>query len=98
MHFARVATYEVLELPTAFHEFVERFRVGVLPAFQAVPGFVSFTLVGAHDRAAVISITVWESRASANAATEVASEWSRNNITDLATIRDEFVGDIIVLQ
>ena len=51
----------------------------------------------AHDRAAVISITVWESRASADAATAVASECSRNNLTDLATIRDEFVGDIVVL-
>jgi heme-degrading monooxygenase HmoA len=98
MQFARVVTYEVLELPAAFHELVERVRAGVLPAFQALPGFVSYTLVRAHDRAAVISITVWESRASADAATAIASEWSRNNITDLATIRDEFVGDIIVLQ
>jgi hypothetical protein len=47
-------------------------------------------------RNTVVSITVWESRASADAAVAAASEWARNNITDLATIRDEFVGDLIM--
>lgn len=97
MHSARVSTYEVLERPAAFDEFVERLRTGLLPVLQTLPGFVSYSLVHAHDRAAVISITVWKSRASADAATTIAAEWSRNNITDLATIRDNFVGDIIAL-
>jgi hypothetical protein len=34
---------------------------------------------------------------SPDAATAVDSERARNNITDLATIRDEFVGDRIML-
>ncbi len=97
MQYSRVTTYEVLERPTAFDELVERVRAGLAPVFQTLPGFVSYVLVHAHDRHAVVSITVWESRASADAATAAASEWARDNLTDLATIRDEFVGDIIML-
>ena len=97
MQYSRVTTYEVLERPAAFDELVERVRAGIVPTFQTLPGFVSYMLVHAHDRNAGIFITVWESRASADAATAVASEWARNNITDLATIRDEFVGDLIML-
>lgn len=97
MQYARVSTYEVLERPTAFGELLERVHAGIVPTLQALPGFVSYALVAVHDRSSVISITIWESRADAEAAVAVASEWSRINIEDLATLRDNLVGDLIVL-
>ncbi len=97
MRYARVSTYEVLQRPAAFDELIERVGAGIVPALQALPGFVSYALVNVHDRSSVISITIWESRAAAEAAGAVASEWSRINIEDLATLRDNLVGDLIVL-
>lgn len=62
------------------HELAERAEEGLLPIFQEQPGFRSYTI--ATDADEIISASVWDSRAEAEAGSEAAAEWVAENMTD----------------
>jgi len=91
MQSLRIATYAINK--GTFQELAETARTGMLPKFQKQPGFVRYGLADLGDKTCV-SITVWETREQANAATPVAATWVGENLADRIELRTNTVGDL----
>jgi hypothetical protein len=91
MQSLRIATYAINK--GTFQELAETARTGMLPKFQKQPGFVRYGLADLGDKTCV-SITVWETREQADAATPVAATWVGENLADRIELRTNTVGDL----
>jgi heme-degrading monooxygenase HmoA len=95
MQSLRVANYKVIK--GTFPELAERAREGMLNAFKAQPGFIRYGLADTGDRSCV-SISLWETRAQAEAAAPVAASWVRDNLSDRVEIRSNEVGEFAFFE
>jgi Antibiotic biosynthesis monooxygenase len=73
-------------------EAAELGRSGMLPIFRAQPGFVRYGLILLDD-GSVASVSVWETRAEAEAANASASSWVAENLGDRVELQTTHVGD-----
>ena len=62
------------------HELAQKAEQGILPIFQAQPGFRAYSV--ATDGDEILSLSVWESRAEAEAGSAAAADWVRDNMSD----------------
>jgi heme-degrading monooxygenase HmoA len=74
-------------------EIGRRAQEGLLPIFRRQPGFVSYEVVTAPPETA-LSISTWSSHAAAEAAVSSAADWVHSNLTDLAELTQNYVGDV----
>lgn len=74
MH-ARLATYRFSGDP---HELAARAEQGILPIFQAQPGFRAYSVATGDGE--ILSMSVWESRADAEAGNTAAAQWVAENM------------------
>ena len=66
-----------------------------LPEFKKIPGFVDYYYV--HSNGSVMSISVFESRESAEESSRIAAEWVRKNIPSLYAGPPEiFSGEVLI--
>jgi len=65
---------------------------GMLPIFQAQPGFVRYGLILLDD-GNVASVSVWETHAEAEAANASAASWVAENIAERVELLNTHVGD-----
>lgn len=81
--YALIRRYEGLDAntrQTATHKANEELR----PILSKTPGFVSYELLRPEgDDGAVTSISVFQSRAEAEASSKVAQDWVRENLPDM---------------
>lgn len=70
-----------------------RAEEGMLPVFQSQPGFKAYTLVESDGE--VISISSWDSSASADSASSLAAEWIAENMSGEITLEEVRVGEIL---
>ena len=91
MQHLRIATYGINK--GTFQELADTARTGMLPKFQAQPGFVRYGLADLGDRTCM-SISVWETREQAEAAAPVAATWVGENLADRIELRTNSVGDL----
>ena len=91
MQHVRIATYGINE--GTFQELAEIAESGMLPRFQAQPGFVRYGLADLGDKTAM-SISVWETRDQAEAAAPVAATWVGENLADRVELKTNSVGDL----
>jgi heme-degrading monooxygenase HmoA len=89
MEHVRIATYTINK--GTFQELAETAKTGMLPTFQEQPGFVRYGLADMGDRTCM-SISVWERREHAEAATPVAATWVREHIADRVQLKTDTVG------
>ena len=90
MH-ARISTYcYTCEAQDLVHEAED----GLLPIFEAQPGFRSYTLVDTGDR--LVSFSVWDSPESAEHGRIAAAEWVAANLADRTDLQKVEVGEIAV--
>ena len=77
---------------------VERVRSkgGMAEAFRHEPGFVAYG-VGVTDDGYLISISIWDSAAQADAATLTAAQWVEEHIEDRVELQDDYVADLAFL-
>ena len=92
MRSMRVATYDI-KSGTSFDEILSQAKTGMLPLFQQSQGFVSYG-VAQIDKDAFVSLSTWDTRAQADAATEKAADWVKTNGRDRFTLRHSYVGDL----
>jgi hypothetical protein len=90
-HHLRIALYDVTS-GTA-EEAIEIARGGMIPLFEAQPGFVRYE-VGALDDGGVVSFSVWETGDEAQRAIELAAGWVKENLADRAKLREEHTGSM----
>jgi hypothetical protein len=91
MQHMRIATYEITN--GTFEEIVESTKTGLLPKFQDQPGFIRYGLADLGDRNCM-SISLWETRDQAHAATPLAASWVKENLAGRVVLRSNYVGDL----
>jgi hypothetical protein len=90
MH-GRIATYRISGDP---HELARRAEEGMLPIFQAQPGFRAYNLVVSGDL--LTSMSAWDTIEEAEAATPAAASWIAENIADEIELVDVRYGEILL--
>jgi hypothetical protein len=75
------------------HDLGRRAEEGMLPVFQAQPGFKGYTLVDSDGE--IISISSWDSAADADEASALAVEWIAQNMAGEIELKDARVGEIL---
>jgi len=75
------------------HELARRAEEGMLPVFQAQPGFKGYSLLDTGGE--VISISSWDSAASADAASSLAAEWIAENMAGEIELKEARVGEVL---
>jgi heme-degrading monooxygenase HmoA len=95
MQHLRLATYEIKD--STFEEVADAARSGMLRTFQKQPGFVRYGLADVGNQTCV-SISLWDSRKSADAAVPVAAAWVRENLGDKIEIRSNQIGDVAFFE
>ena len=69
----------------------------MLDEFRHAPGFVSYGVADTGD-GTIASITIWDTRADADAAVEVARAWVATNVADRVTLTANRTGDLAFLE
>ena len=87
----RIAIYSLKQ--GTVEEAAELGRSGMLPIFQAQPGFVRYGLILLDD-GNVASVSVWE-RDEAEAANASATTWVAENLADRVELQNTHVGDFL---
>lgn len=89
--FATVRRYQ--GKPGHFEETVRRVQQGLIPILSQQPGFVSYYAVdGGNDVAA--SVSIYQSRAAADAANAEAASWVKSHLTELVGPAEVTVGEV----
>ena len=60
------------------HELARRAEEGILPIFQAQPGFQSYTVSTGDGQ--ILSLSAWDTRGDAEAGSEAAASWVAGNM------------------
>jgi hypothetical protein len=89
MH-ARIAKYT---FTGDAHELARRAEEGMLPIFQAQPGFKGYTLATTGEK--IISFSAWDSAESADAANAAAAEWVQQNLAGEVELKDAQIGEVL---
>jgi len=89
MH-ARIAKYsytgDVQELARTAEE-------GLLPIFQAQPGFKAYSVIDLGGT--ILSFSAWESAEAADAANAAAADWVAANLADKVELKNSHIGEIL---
>jgi heme-degrading monooxygenase HmoA len=75
--YGRMATYR---FSGDAHELAAKAEQGILPIFQAQQGFAAYSVAAGDGE--ILSLSVWENRADAEAGSAAAAEWVSQNMTD----------------
>jgi len=95
MKHMRVATYVITK--GTFEEIADKAKGELLPKFQDQPGFIRYGVADVGDKL-VMSISLWESREQAGAASSIAETWVRETLSDKIELKKNFVGDLAFFQ
>jgi hypothetical protein len=93
MRCTRVALYDIKT--GTFDEVVSQAKSGMVPLFEHSNGFVSYG-IAQIDKTAFVSLSTWENRAQADAATAKAADWVKTNSRDRFALRENYVGDLAI--
>jgi hypothetical protein len=66
---------------------------GMLPIFQAQPGFKAYSL--AESEGEIISYSAWETADAAEAASTAAAAWIAENIADRIELKELRIGEVL---
>ena len=91
MRHLRLALYDMTS-GTA-EEAIEIARTGILPLFEAQPGFVRCE-VGTLDNGGIVSLSIWETGDEAQHAADLAASWVKDNLADRIKLREQHTGDV----
>jgi hypothetical protein len=90
-----MATYDITK--GSFQDLADTARIGMLPKFQTQPGFVRYGLADLGDKKC-LSLSVWETREQAQAASPVAASWVKENIGDRVALKSDSINDLAFFQ
>jgi ketosteroid isomerase-like protein len=91
--FAAIRRYQGTPGQTA--ETIRRVRTGLVPILSKQPGFHAYHAIEAANDVAV-SVSIYESRAAADAANRAAASWVNDNLAGLVGPVDLTVGEVAV--
>lgn len=79
-----------------YDELIDRARQGLAPILRDSPGFVfySTTDVGGGR---FVSVSTWQTREQAEAATARTAEWVSDNMSESVTLEENLIGEMTTL-
>jgi heme-degrading monooxygenase HmoA len=95
MQYLRIANYDITK--GTFQEVADSARTGMLRKFQDQPGFIRYGVADLGDKKC-LSLSVWETREQAIAATPVDASWVKENLADRIELKSSSVGDLAFFQ
>jgi quinol monooxygenase YgiN len=95
MQHLRVANYKVTK--GHFQEVASSAKDGMLRTFREQPGFIRYGLADTGEDTC-LSISVWETRAQAEASAPVAATWISEHMPDRIELRSNQVGDLAFFE
>lgn len=90
--FVTIRRYQVK--PGSIKEVASRVQKGLVGIVSKQPGFVSYHAVDAGNNVA-LSVSVYQDRASAEAANKTAAQWVQANLSGLISGLEVTVGEVI---
>ena len=93
MTYARIASY-TLQGDASEAEVTRQVAEGLLPIFKRQPGFVDYSIVAADGK--LISISTWESMEQANAGTQQAATFVKEQLGGQVSLDTNYVGDVVL--
>ena len=66
-----------------------RAEAGILPILQAAQGFASYTV--AEGDGEIVSLSAWQTRGDAEAASEAVADWVAGNMTEIEVVSVRYV-------
>ena len=76
------------------HDIARLAEDGMLPIFQSMPGFRSYSI--AESEGEILSFSAWESAESAEAASAAAADFIAANLADRLELEELRVGEILL--
>jgi hypothetical protein len=76
------------------HEIAREAEEGMLPIFQAQPGFKAYSLAASEGE--VMSFSAWDTAESAEAANMAAADWVAKNLADRIELKETRIGEILL--
>ena len=83
--YGRMATYS---FSGDAHDLARRAEQGILPIFQAQPGFQAYSVAAGDGQ--ILWLSIWDTRSDAEAGSEAAAAWVADNMKselELITVR-----------
>lgn len=74
-------------------ELARRAEEGILPIFQSLPGFKSYSV--AESEGEILSFSAWESAEAAEAATQAVAGWVAENLASDIELKESRIGEIL---
>lgn len=75
-------------------ELARRAEDGLLPIFQAQPGFKAYSVIQSDGE--ILSFSAWDSAEQAEAANAAAADWVAENMTDDIDLKETRIGEIVI--
>ena len=90
----RMAIYRITQ--GTYAELMEKAREGMAPILRDSPGFVFYSTTDVGD-GRFVSVSTWQTREQAEAATEKASQWVSENLADSVALQENLIGEMTTL-
>jgi hypothetical protein len=74
-------------------ELAQRAEEGILPIFQAQPGFKAYSVIASDGE--IMSFSAWDSAEQAEAANAAAAGWVAENMADGLELKEARIGEIM---
>ena len=74
-------------------ELAQRAEEGLLPIFQAQPGFRAYSVIASDGE--IMSFSAWDSAEQAEAANAAAASWVAENMTNDIELKEARIGEIL---
>jgi heme-degrading monooxygenase HmoA len=91
---ARMAIYSITQ--GEYQEHIEKAREGMAPILRESPGFILYATIDVGG-GRFVSVSTWETREQAEAATEKAAQWVSENLADSISLEENLVGEMTTL-
>jgi heme-degrading monooxygenase HmoA len=75
-------------------ELAQRAEEGLLPIFEAQPGFKAYSVILSDGE--IMSFSAWDSAEQAEAANAAAADWVAENMTDDIDLKETRIGEIVI--
>ena len=95
MQNVRISSYKIVQGP--FPDIADAAKDGMLKTFRTQPGFLRYGLADTGENTCV-SISLWETRAQAEAASLVAATWVREHLANRIELTATHVGDLAFFE
>jgi heme-degrading monooxygenase HmoA len=93
--YAAIRRYNIA--PGSADSIVQRVNERLLPVLNQMPGFIAYYLINPGD-GTVVSVSVFEDRAGADASTRTATEWVRQHLGAVVRTAPVIVTGVVATQ